>query len=451
MEIVIYDEIQRVVKSLKKKSVQRSISILVLWIALFLFRLSDLIFIDFQFFLTILSLPFLVRKVGGKGNLRFGWVAAILFSTYFVIPITSFVYLGGLCGIFFIIEYYGFELDLLPFFLLLIIAPFTIYITNAVGFEIRLWITEIAAKMLQFVDADYRFSGNVIIKNRNKFYVEDVCLGLNMLSLSLFIDVIFIAFQQRFKKMNLSPIWVLITFGISTFWIIISNIVRLVLITIFQSPQDALSHDFIGILCFIMYVAFPMWFIIKKLPYKNSIKIISIKKQHPLLSKILLMLIFILFGGSFLFKEQTMNVKLQKNGVLSHKLITEESLGVLKYFDGDYLIYIKPPVHFYKSQHSPMVCWRGSGYTLQEQGQIEIDNVKLNYCELTKGDDKLYGTWWFDSGENKTVSQWKWRWNDFIGNEHYHVINVIAESKGEVEKKTTELLRINLFDENEKQ
>ena len=122
-----------------------------------------------------------------------------------------------------------------------------------------------------------------------------------------------------------------------------------------------------------------------------------------------------------------------------------ENHEVIKLSNDDFLIYVKPAVNFYAADHSPLVCWKGSGYEILKEQIVSTESQDVYYCELKKGEDILYSTWWYDSGADKTILQHEWRINNLLHGDQYHLINVISGTKEDLMNKTKALTTENIF------
>ena len=118
-----------------------------------------------------------------------------------------------------------------------------------------------------------------------------------------------------------------------------------------------------------------------------------------------------------------------------------EEHGVLKYTNEKLLIYLKPATSFYSADHSPLICWKGSGYNFDNEKIILIENQDVYYSVLsTEKGDKLYTIWWYDNVKSQTISQLKWRFDMMLGAEAYRLINVTCSTKEAAIKEAKKLL-----------
>jgi exosortase N len=277
-------------------------------------------------------------------------------------------------------------------------------------------------------------------------------MGLKMVLLSLFITLIFLSYQQQQKNTHTHAFIIILFLMISYLLTIISNLTRIILITIFESHPETLSHEFIGILCFITYTVIPLWFLVKLIP------IHSIKKKSQIgttfnytIFKSLIMVLLSLFT-LYRFTDIGSKEKIQPEFVSLHYFSEDfssslEDHNVIKLTNEDYLIYVKQAPNFYAADHSPIICWKGSGYEVTKEQIITTANAKVYFSELKKNQDVLYSTWWYDSGNDKTILQHKWRFNNLVNGDRYHLINVVSNNKNDLLKKTNTLLSDNIFGE----
>ncbi len=439
--------------NLSKENLISIASILII-LALGYNRLSEYLVFDFSLILFIMVLPFLITYKTNIISFRYGIVSLLLLSLFFIFKLDTLYFFSVVSSLFFIYESRFGKLTNIPILLLMIISPTSQHLNNVVGFEIRLKLTEWAGIILNYFYDDLKQVGNQILISGNPFSVDPECMGLNMMVISFFIGIVFIALEQKKNNSRYSYLSIFSILFLSFILSSLSNLVRIILLIMFESPPNTISHEFIGVFCFSLYVVIPLWFIVKRIPnkiyYPEKIKnIIHSKKSIYLILTLILVLFFSIKFGNF---------KKQDNNQLNFKSINintseficnKERLGVLKYEKKDILLYIKPSVNFYASDHSPIVCWRGNGYNIQNETTIKLNGIDIYFCTLSQNNDVLYSTWWYDSGEDKTKSQFKWRTETLINGRKYRLVNVISYDKEKLLSETEKLLKTKLFNNKE--
>ncbi|MEM7659746.1 MAG: hypothetical protein AAF399_26775, partial [Bacteroidota bacterium] len=95
----------------------------------------------------------------------------------------------------------------------------------------------------------------------------------------------------------------------------------------------------------------------------------------------------------------------------------------------DHLVYLKPPVSTWKSDHSPAICWQASGYEMKQIQQTVIAGQAVYQAIFTRGAERLYTAWWYDNGDHQTHLQLDWRRRQLQGETPYCLINVTTAEK----------------------
>ncbi len=439
-------------KNIIKNKLFITVTLIFIFVLLTFQKLAFYVRFDFNFLLLLLVLPFVIKKQNNSKSIRYGIIAIILLLLFPFLTLSSIFFFALICTLFFIYEYQYGKLSTIPLFLVIIVSPVAIFLSEVVGFEIRLWLTKIAASILQFINSDYSYSGNIILIGKNEFHVDSECMGLKMVLLSMFISLIFITYQQQKKKGQINMFFIALSLLISYILVVISNLARIILITLFQSPPETFSHELIGIICFIVYVVIPIWFIVKWIPVKvveNTDETNSQSNKFVFISFVfVLMFLFSLYHFTNIGAKDNVESDMHSLDYFSNSFSSSlEEHNVLKITNEDYLIYIKPAASFYSADHSPIICWKGSGYNVIKEQIISTSSIKVYYSELKKDNDILYSTWWYDSGKDKTISQYNWRFNNLVNGYDYRLINVISDNKDSLISKTDKLLTENIFNE----
>ncbi len=412
----------------KDKNTSKSVIILAISFCVLSFltykQLLVYLVFDFSFVISALALPFLMTIKRSEKSLRYGLISFSLFLLYGFLPLSSLYFLAVICVAIFIIETQLGKINSLPLILIITISPIVIYLSEITGFEIRLYLSKFSGLTLAQLDSNYSSVGNIILLGEEEFRVDPECMGLKMVLMSLLIPLLFIAFQEKKAKKEFRFSSVIIALSASYLLVILSNFVRILVITLLKSPPDTFLHEAIGMLCFVLYVTIPIWFLIKYLPKKN--KNVVTNSNNKKINKTAFYIILTLLASLLIFY-QFYNPKKSKTRIHTENNIdfgtssfqkSNEKLGVTKYWNDKVLIYIKPATNFYSADHSPLVCWKGSGYKIINEQIKTIGTVDVYYGKLQQGDDLLYTAWWYDSGDDKTTSQFRWRIQALLKNKN---------------------------------
>jgi exosortase N len=118
---------------------------------------------------------------------------------------------------------------------------------------------------------------------------------------------------------------------------------------------------------------------------------------------------------------------------------------VVKFTNDSILIYIKPIAKFWGSDHSPTICWAGSGFQFTKIQPITVENHRIYTGILQKDSVLLHTAWWYDNGLDKTIAQSRWRLQAASGQEGYRLINITVKDTTLLRRQCAFFLKQNLF------
>lgn len=399
---------------------------------------------DLTLVIGIVVLPLTCRIERNNLSTRF-LVPAIVFTVCSMfIPVRTMLFFAIIFTVLLLLETYKGKINLTCFFVLILISPLFKFLSDTLGFPLRLWLSDIVAKTLTFAGRHCTASGNVINIDGFDFYIDQACAGLNMLSVSLLISLFIVAFYQKKIGKSLHFIHLIIVLFFAFLMNMISNYSRIVLIVLFKIMPDTNLHYVIGLVSLVVYAIFPL--ILLTGPYVNrfgqqiekpiQITYTAAKKNFrlPLIQLILFTIIAFL---SVNLKQHIVNKKYNNTSFKGYEKTNIEG-NVIKLESKEALIYIKPTA-WYAPEHNPMICWKGSGYDFKTIKKETINGTEIYTGILTKGADKIYSSWWFDNGITKTVSPLQWRWEGAKSN-NFYLINVNTTKQSDLRKITMRFL-----------
>ena len=325
-----------------------------------------------------------------------------------------------------------------PLVLLALISPAFVYIKNSIGLPLRLQLSEWAGQLLQLSGASICVVGNEITYNGNVFLIDGACAGLNMFTYSILTALLICTIQERKQAVHLTlpqlGSFLLVVTGLS----LLGNIIRIILLIIFKIIPSSIFHDGLGFLCLITYVIIPTYFLAKWYVLRFG-KVM--KSRAASFSKIGLPLVAIfLIASGFLVRSQHLAMVGNEQRIQGYTFEKIEG-NVLKGSDKETLIYIKPIGQFFNAEHSPMICWVGSGFKLTQIQEKAYGDHRVYTAVLSKGEEKLFTAWWFDSGKKQTINQWEWRWESMLTGQGFNLINVSCESPEVLNRKLEGILK----------
>ena len=96
------------------------------------------------------------------------------------------------------------KIDTIILFLLAFMSPFFHQISVILGFPIRLTLSQWAGEMLSFAGFDIIVEGNTMLLKGTSFSVDEACMGLSMLAVSLLMGIAAMVHHYRQSGLRLS-------------------------------------------------------------------------------------------------------------------------------------------------------------------------------------------------------------------------------------------------------
>lgn len=379
-------------------------------------------------------LPFVVY-IQGRVRVNYLYLVIMLLfgmlSYKFNVKIFYFFTLGFYC--IFLIEWLIGKVNALALFLIAFMSPFFEQVAVIMGFPLRLQLSQWAGGLLSVAGMDVQVEGNMMLLNGASFTVDEACMGLHLLSISMLMGVFIMAHRYRATTHQLNFLYLSAFFLTVLFLNVISNLFRIVILVAFNVLPENPMHDFIGILCLVVYVMIPLYFMSQWMITRFSQHIIkgshqpffSIRKKVALTA----LAIAIMAVGTQINQQRFRAKPAHAKVSLANIQPIEMDDGITKMFDEQMLLYVKPIPEFFSGEHTPLICWKGSGYHFEGIKKSTVSGHEIYTGKLVKPHAQLYTAWWYDNGEVKTIEQFNWRLRMFRGEPDFCLINVTAQDE----------------------
>ena len=398
---------------------------------------------DGPFVLGCVMAPYLfIVRQPGRYSYRYAGPAAGLGLLAGLVPVNTFGYLAFAFALLFLLEVRVGKLNPLPVMLLGLLSPVFRYVTEVFGFPIRLQLSACAGWLISRMGTPIQVQGNVLVRDGFAFAVDPACVGLQLVTVSFLVALFLLAHLERTTGRHLSgPLTgaaLLATGGL----VVLANLIRIVLLVVFRLLPDSPLHDLAGLVCLGVYVVLPVYFLFGFLYRRAGRSAVPVpvganlpawpRTAGPL---VLLVALSLLPAPGPAGHAGPLPLPFES---LPGYGRTTLAGGIVKFEQEAALVYVKPIAAFYSTEHSPLICWRGSGYAFGRINEQTIGGQRVYTGELTKGADVLYTAWWFDNGRHRTVAQWEWRWRMLRGAPPYSLVNVSAATPAELRKALEE-------------
>lgn len=392
-------------------------------------------------------LPF-VFQVGDQQRINYGYllltIGLTIVAFHFNLRIAYFFAISFFA--LFLVELMIGKVTMLMLPLLAVMSPIFEQVATVIGFPIRLQLSALAGRVLNMSGPKVQVEGNAIIIDGSTFNVDDACMGLNILAFSLLVGIFAAAHQCRVQNSRLSPARTTLYFaGVFTLNLV-CNLVRIIILVMFRIEPEHIMHGITGIICFIGYVMIPAYFL-------SRWTVVRIQRTAPakrMTIPLPVYLSMLIASFTILLVGLRINVKRQQPTQPEHSKISIEGFrkeeikaGITKFHNTEALIYIKPIPEFFTSEHTPLLCWQGTGYKFESIREIRVRNHDAYLGRLVKGTKVLYTAWWYSNGETQTIDQFNWRFRMMKGEKSFSLINVTASNEADLKKNISILLNLS--------
>lgn len=324
---------------------------------------------------------------------------------------------------------------------LILLSPGLRYFSALFSFPIRLQLSSWSGYLLRLAGFSVQTEGNVLLKDGVEMAVDPACMGLQLTGVSLLLGLFFLIWQERQAQKSISFGWV-VSYAVFVFGLtVLCNLFRIMLLVTFGSLPGTAAHEGIGLACVAVYAWLPAWLMAHWLfnRFGNSLpgEPTTTPKQgfdwgrQPIWG-----IVVLVFGVGILVmtsqsndpavnlcqRMQSLPIGWQKYGAdCSCKTLSN---GIVQVSKPGTLIYLKPQPDWFSADHSPMTCWRGSGYELQRVRETTLDGHPAYVGELSRKGKLLYSAWWFSNGKTTTVSQLTLRKEMLLNEADFFLVNV---------------------------
>jgi len=387
--------------------------------------------------LMLLPLALQVRQPGVYSS-RYGWwslacgiLAPISGNNLLVFLALGFFFL-------FTLEFYLGKTSFLPPLLFLLMTPLLSSWLTAFTFPLQLMQSGQLGALLTRMGMEVEVRGNRFHFEENWFAVDAACLGIHMLSMSLFIVVLLMASLEDRKAWKWWEVAGAVVLGVGLAYL--ANFFRMLALVIFRSPPETLGHELMGLLSLGIWVGLPVYILLGirgkghlpshtmgKLRFRNDLESVFLK-AIPHLG---LLLLTVLVGWKLWFSAPTSaDMKdIYRPGFECRML----QPGIAQLSREGSLIYLKVPTSPWRADHHPTICWRGTGFDIRELEVKNLGKWEVFTATLVNGSDRLYTSWWYDNGEEITADAWEWRIKAIQGSKPFYLVNVSSTSESELE------------------
>jgi len=412
-------------------------------------------------YLTLLSAPTIIGGLAilytpifekhPPERLRFAWPALFFMGLFFVIPVRTSLYFALCCSACLLLETFFRRVAATLPFILALLPPVTGYFVDNFSFPIRLQLTALAGRLIAFAGLPVTIAGNAITVRHHAFSVDPACIGLHLLLCSLLAALLLINYYQSHYRRSLRPLAIGLLLTATVGLNIIANLFRIILLVVLAIPPRNLLHDTLGLVFLLGYILLPALPLIRWVIRRHGVPPEEsthrpVRSRSLLVTNIAAAMTVGLIAGLHFHSPKTRPAGLPASAHIPGYILKEREDGVLQLDNGKSLVYIKPIPGFYYTDHTPTLCWLGSGYSFKKIEDTLVVGTPV-FTAVMEAPNKqcLYTAWWYDNGLRQSIQPFDWRWDWLHGAPPYAVVNVTASNAQQLQNELIRILETRPF------
>ncbi len=380
--------------------------------------------------------------ISEKPGFRFLIATLVFLSLYLALPVKTLLFFAIVSALLFSLEAITGRLHASIVPVIFLMSPVANYAAEVFSFPVRLQLSSWAAGLLQLSGDKASAVGNTIIFNGTQFDVDHACMGLSMLVSSLLMGLISIQlFEAKYHRRLPLPYLPLVLVYFTIFNVA-ANLIRIICLVYFQLAPGTALHELMGLCCWILYGIVPSVVLVKAMVkhlgrFESVMPVVKLREpafRFYQFTQLGLVLLLSLFFGLQVNGDMKINSGTGAWVPVEGYAYQSLSHGVSGFKNESSLIYVKPILGFYSTDHNPSICWRGSGYNFTKVRNAKRGNALMYMATLEKDNARLYTAWWYEHGTHRTNNQFIWRWRNLRKGYDYRLVNITASSKPDLER-----------------
>ena len=389
--------------------------------------MTRLFLVDGAFWLALAATALAASGARGRGPARWALpVALALLTAQVLLPSRALLSFGvslAAVGVAYALRPYR---SAVPLATALLATPALRYVDAVGGFELRLWLSAHVGRLLRLLGRDLEVVGNAMLMEGTRFTVDAECVGVQLLLTGLCVAAAAVAVVERRRGVVIAPWAVVGAVALAVGFVTAANLTRILVLVWMGWGPTHIAHEWVGLACFAAYVLAPLaagaWW----LGGHATTTGVRAEGRPRRISGALAVTAAIPLAVGMLRTPPTAPAVRPPAALVGVEGVPRED-GVTAYRLDDALVYVKPVRSFYVAEHSPAVCWRGSGYRFRAVERRAVGEAGEVFAGVLERDgQRLFTAWWMSDGRRATLDQVTWRLDMAGGGPAYALVNVTA-------------------------
>jgi exosortase N len=417
--------------------------------------------------LALLYMPALEKHPPER--FRFAWTAWAAILLFFFLPVKTMFYAALCFGAGLLLETFYFRVVASVLLIPALLSPVTAFFIDNFSFPVRIQLTALAGRLVTLAGMPTTISGTTITVRDHAFSVDHACDGLHMLQISLLAALLLINYYQTQFRRRLATIPILLLMVTAVLFNAVTNLFRIICLVVLSIGPANPLHHLLGLFFLLVYIFLPLMPVIRWTirrwgipPAEGSTRPARIRTlliANIATASAILLLIAL---RSCPAKTKPGSDRDRTSGIhpgAGHEEpipgyhLKERENDVLQLDNSRSLVYIKPIPGFYYTDHTPTICWQGSGYAFNSVEASVVAGTPIFTAVMEwehpsapdSGKPRLYTAWWYDNGIRQSIQPFDWRLDLIRGAPAYAVVNVTASTPGDLHTELIHILQDHPF------
>jgi exosortase N len=283
--------------------------------------------------------------------------------------------------------------------------PLSAFTSVVAGFSLRLWLTDLSARILAILDPAAHASGNVISFRGSSFAVDRVCEGMKMAIASFLIAAVLARFSSAKGR------W-LIALAVLLLWLA-ANLLRILSLVIFQIPAGTAGHELVGLILFLCVVLAPILFASLAFPSHNERA--ESDSRRPAQSRWIPAAAagaFALLAAGFFTVDRSVEPRSWPHNFAGFRLEANSTRGdprIAIYNRGNASVIFKQDLFAPGTAHDPRICFEAAGFSFGQESEERVGPFTVRSARVEKAGKPARLFWWYAWDTQRSASDVDWR------------------------------------------
>lgn len=317
----------------------------------------------------------------------------------------SLVWIGAFWNFLAVCSLYGVALAFPAPLLIFAAPPLSAFTSVVAGFSLRLWLTDVSARVLTLLDPGARAEGNVILFNEGAFTVDRVCEGMKMAVAGFLIAAVLARFAAPRGR-------IIIALLIFPLWLA-ANLLRIMSLVVFRIPPESSAHEIVGLVLFVSVLLFPLLLAAIAFPGTETPRD-TVREAPPghVAARASAFAAYAVLAVLFFTVPRTVEARHWPETLAGFQLDADSVRGdprIAIYTGPDASVILKREPFAPGTAHDPRICFEAAGFTFGQEKEERAGDFVLRSALVEKAGKRARLFWWYAWDNVRSASDTDWR------------------------------------------